>query len=97
MFAGLIFLILGVVFLLRNLEVISVGFWEIFWPAVIILIGLQIIFGRRWWRRRWDWRGTPGHGHRDWHKKCEDIHGELHEKMAEKEGESEEEKRKPQK
>lgn len=36
----------GVVYLLRNLGVADFNPWQIFWPAVIIVIGLSVIFRR---------------------------------------------------
>lgn len=47
---GAILLIeIGVVFLLNNMGVISVNWWQIaqFWPVILILIGLDVILGRR--------------------------------------------------
>jgi hypothetical protein len=47
---GLILVFLGVLFLLQNLGVVS---WEVwgtlwrFWPVVLILIGINILWGRR--------------------------------------------------
>jgi len=47
---GLILVVLGILFLLENLGVVSAGIWGIiwrFWPVLIILIGLNILWGRR--------------------------------------------------
>jgi len=41
---------MGVLFLLANLGMLPLTFWEIaarFWPLILILIGLEIVFGRR--------------------------------------------------
>ncbi len=46
----LILITIGVLFLLANLGMLPFTFWEIayrFWPLILILIGLEIIFGRR--------------------------------------------------
>ncbi|MCL4395734.1 MAG: cell wall-active antibiotics response protein [Chloroflexi bacterium] len=46
----LILITIGVLFLLANLGMLPYSFWEIaarFWPLVLILVGLEIIFGRR--------------------------------------------------
>ncbi|MDE3090157.1 MAG: hypothetical protein KGJ80_12310 [Chloroflexota bacterium] len=46
----LILITIGVLFLLANLGMLPLTFWEIayrFWPLILILIGLEIIFGRR--------------------------------------------------
>ncbi|MEW6033702.1 MAG: DUF5668 domain-containing protein [Chloroflexota bacterium] len=47
---GLILIVLGILFLLNNLGVVSWGIWGIlwrFWPVILILIGLNILWGRR--------------------------------------------------
>jgi LiaI-LiaF-like transmembrane region/Cell wall-active antibiotics response LiaF, C-terminal len=46
----LILITIGVLFLLANLGMLPLTFWEIaarFWPLILILIGLEIIIGRR--------------------------------------------------
>jgi hypothetical protein len=46
----LILITVGVLFLLANLGMLPLSFWQIaarFWPLILILIGLEIIFGRR--------------------------------------------------
>ncbi|MCX8095167.1 MAG: DUF5668 domain-containing protein [Caldisericia bacterium] len=42
---GLILVALGVLFLLKNLGIISGDVWEIFWPILLIILGLWIIIG----------------------------------------------------
>ena len=39
----------GVLFLLSNMDVLDVNFWELWrlWPVLLILVGLEIILGRR--------------------------------------------------
>ncbi len=39
----------GVLFLLSNLDVIEISFWELWrlWPVLLILAGLEVLFGRR--------------------------------------------------
>ena len=44
---GIILIIIGIVFLLQNLGYISEGAWAIIWPAILIVIGLGVIFKRR--------------------------------------------------
>jgi len=47
-FWGLVFIGLGVLLLLDNLHVIDFGdFVARFWPVIIIVVGLLIIFGKR--------------------------------------------------
>lgn len=41
---ALIIILLGLLLQLRELEVIAFNFWGLFWPAIIILIGLGMIF-----------------------------------------------------
>lgn len=46
----LILITVGVLFLLANMGMLPFTFWELavrFWPILLILIGLEIIFGRR--------------------------------------------------
>ncbi len=46
----LILITIGVLFLLANLGMLPLTFWEIaarFWPLILILVGLEIILGRR--------------------------------------------------
>lgn len=50
LFGPLFLITLGVLFLLANLGMLPMTFWEIgfrFWPVILILVGLDIIFGRR--------------------------------------------------
>lgn len=54
MFFGLILIILGVIFLLQNLNIIQVNnVWSVIWPILLILIGLAYMWKRWWWHRRW--------------------------------------------
>lgn len=50
MFFGLIIVLIGVIFLLQNLGVITGDAWNYIWPAIIILIGLSMLF--RPWRSK---------------------------------------------
>ncbi len=52
MLFALIFILLGVLFLLKNLGIITAGIWGILWPLILILIGFWIIFLRYEWRLR---------------------------------------------
>lgn len=44
---GIIILTIGVSFLLKNLGLISVSVWNIFWPLLLIVSGLALILKRR--------------------------------------------------
>lgn len=45
---GLLVLLLGVLFLLKNLGLVDLGagVWEIIWPCVLILVGAKMMFLR---------------------------------------------------
>lgn len=43
---GIVLLIMGVMFLLKNLGLLPWFRWSIFWPVVLIVAGLAIIIGR---------------------------------------------------
>jgi len=47
LWAGIILIVLGAYFLLSNIGVLSGFRWDIFWPAVLIAIGLLILVRRR--------------------------------------------------
>ncbi|MBI5733561.1 MAG: hypothetical protein HY973_01270 [Candidatus Kerfeldbacteria bacterium] len=40
---GIFLIIIGVIFLLKNLGFITGGLWDIFWPIVLIVWGLSLI------------------------------------------------------
>ncbi|MDI6840156.1 MAG: DUF5668 domain-containing protein [bacterium] len=40
---GLIILAIGVIFLLRNLKIITQPVWSVMWPAILIVIGIGVI------------------------------------------------------
>lgn len=76
---GIILLIIGVVFLLKNLGLISGGVWNIIWPCLLIAIGLRFLFKRKgspWWCNWQRWR--------EWHKRDEEWHRKFHEKEEKK-------------
>ena len=57
MFIGGLLIILGVIWLLRNLGVVSIDFWEVFLPSVVILLGLKITLLSVKWGQWWNqWR-----------------------------------------
>jgi len=47
MFIGILVLVVGVVFLLQNIGYISGSVWDIIWPAIVIVVGLSMIFRGR--------------------------------------------------
>ena len=44
---GIILLVIGGVFYLRDFFDYDFSFWQIFWPGILILAGLMIIFRHR--------------------------------------------------
>jgi uncharacterized membrane protein HdeD (DUF308 family) len=47
MFVGFAFLIAGVLLLLAKLDLISGGFWDYFWPIILVALGAKMIFDRK--------------------------------------------------
>jgi predicted membrane protein len=43
-FSGLLIIGIGVLLLAERLEYINVGFWSAFWPLLIVIIGLSMLF-----------------------------------------------------
>lgn len=60
MFLGLILLVTGIVFLLKNLGYISGVVWSIVWPSILIVIGLWILLKREeegfYWKEWFGWK-----------------------------------------
>lgn len=71
---GLIILIIGILFLLKNLGLISGNLWNIFWPLLLIAIGLGLMLKKR--------HSPWGH----WGEKCCNFGDEMHKKFHEKQG-----------
>ena len=46
MFVGVFLVLLGLLFILDNLNYISGELWSYIWPLIIICIGLSMIFNR---------------------------------------------------
>ncbi len=47
MFIGFVLLALGVLFLLKNLDIIYGDIWDYLWPIALIALGVSIIFKKR--------------------------------------------------
>lgn len=56
-FVGTLFVALGVFWLLSNLGLISAEFWAIFWPVLLIAVGIKFALGHRKWQKFF---GKPG-------------------------------------
>lgn len=62
-FPGYVMIIIGALLLLNSLGIARVRLWELFWPAIIILIGARLVMqtsGFRWPRHRFQTSDT-GH------------------------------------
>jgi hypothetical protein len=47
MFIGFFLLALGILFLLKNLDVIHGDIWQVLWPLLIIAFGASLVFRKR--------------------------------------------------
>jgi hypothetical protein len=47
MYIGFLLIVIGVLFLLKNLGIISGSFWDILWPIVVVFVGISMLFGRK--------------------------------------------------
>ncbi|MGB9772624.1 MAG: LiaI-LiaF-like domain-containing protein [Bacteroidota bacterium] len=67
MFFPLILIVIGVIFLLKNLGFISGSAWDVIWPSLLIIWGLSMIFSSRqrreqyWWS--WYWPRSSRRAH----------------------------------
>jgi len=43
MFFGLLLVVIGIVFLLENLGIVTGDVWDVIWPLIIILFGISVI------------------------------------------------------
>ncbi len=53
MFFSLLLILLGVIFLLKNLGLLAGNIWSLIWPLVLILIGVYLIVKGRRHRALW--------------------------------------------
>ena len=54
MFFGLIILVVGIAFLLKNIDIISGDVWPIIWPSLVVAVGLSILFRRKKHEKKWE-------------------------------------------
>lgn len=55
MFIGILLIIVGSVFLLKNLGILTQGVWEVVWPAALVAFGIYLIYKNhrlRIWREK---------------------------------------------
>jgi len=71
---GVLVLIIGLFFLLKNLGLITGNLWSILWPLLVITIGLKMIFRKK--HSHW--------GDKFWGEKCCNFGEEMHKKFHEK-------------
>jgi len=62
MFISILLITVGVVFLLKNLGIITGSAWGVIWPLGLIAIGVYFILKRHHWKRIQDkvWRKFEG-------------------------------------
>jgi len=53
-FFGTLLVVIGAFLLLKNLGIVSAELGDIFWPAVLILIGAKLLLWPRRWHQLWD-------------------------------------------
>lgn len=67
MFISFLLILVGLVFLLKNLGLISASAWGITWPCVLIAAGVYLVVRtscykkryHRFWDRMWHWKADP--------------------------------------
>jgi uncharacterized membrane protein HdeD (DUF308 family) len=47
MFVGFALLIAGILLLLAKFDIITGGFWDYFWPILLIALGAKVIFDHK--------------------------------------------------
>lgn len=52
-FFGSLLILLGGFWLLSNLGIISAEFWDIFWPTIVIILGIKLLLGPYKWKKFW--------------------------------------------
>lgn len=65
MFFGLALIIVGVIFLLEKMGIVTGAVWGYVWPCLLIALGLAIVLGRRCCGMKWH--------SRMWHKSDDEV------------------------
>ncbi len=47
MFFGFLLILIGILLMLNKLGIINGDFWDYFWPAILVALGLSMIFKDR--------------------------------------------------
>ncbi len=47
MFWGVVLILAGLLMLLSKLEILDGGFWEYFWPVLLIALGVKVLFDKK--------------------------------------------------
>ena len=63
--AGLVLIVLGLVFFLQNTGFIPYDTWNNVWPTLLVLIGIALMFTRRGYYGMRGW-GRMGNGRMEW-------------------------------
>jgi uncharacterized membrane protein len=54
MFFALLFIVVGLVFLLKNLGVITGDVWGVIWPLFLVIFGLYLVLKQYRYRMFWE-------------------------------------------
>jgi len=58
MFFSLILILIGTLFLLKNLGLLPMEIWPVLWPSLLVLLGIYIVFlsqrVQSFWGRFWN-------------------------------------------
>jgi len=46
----LVLILIGILFLLKNLGIITGSIWSILWPLLVIILGLSLLARKKRWR-----------------------------------------------
>ena len=65
MFFGLALVIIGIIFLLEKLGIVSGPIWSYVWPSLLILLGSNMVLGKRRWGKGWHWNCCCPPDHED--------------------------------
>jgi hypothetical protein len=67
---GFVVMLVGLLYLLRNTQIISALQWDIIWPLIVLLIGISMILRNHCGCGRWDCMHCRGDGYKKWKGNC---------------------------